>query len=65
MLFGQQVAREANILAFNDVFFLIGVLATLVVVWLGGRWIYLRVRGINPLADELAAMQRMRAQATQ
>ena len=65
VLFGQQVTREANILAFNDIFFLIGVLAVLVVLWLGGRWLWLRVHGINPLADELAAMQKMRERAAQ
>jgi len=31
-------------------------------LWLGGRWLYLRRRGINPLAKELAAMARMRAE---
>lgn len=62
-LFSQQVAREANILAFNDVFFLVGVLAMLVVVWLGSRWIYLRIHGINPIGQELMAMQQMREQA--
>ena len=58
-LLGQQVAREANILAFNDVFFLIGILATLVFVWLLARWMLLKYRGINPLANELAALQKM------
>jgi hypothetical protein len=33
----QQVAREANILAFNDVFLLVGVLAVLAAFW--GLWI--------------------------
>jgi hypothetical protein len=60
-LLSQQVTREANILAFNDVFLLIGALAALTLVWLGARWIYFRRRGINPLAAELAALQRMRA----
>jgi len=32
-LLAQQVAREANILAFNDVFLLVGVLAVLVALW--------------------------------
>ncbi|MDX3908390.1 MAG: MFS transporter [Sphingobium sp.] len=64
-LFAQQVGREANILAYNDVFFLIGVLATLVVLWLGARWLYLRAKGINPLAEELVAMQQMRERAAQ
>lgn len=61
MLLTQQATREANILAFNDVFMLIGVLAALVLVWLGGRWVYLRRRKINPLANELAALQAMMA----
>ena len=60
-LLSQQVTREANILAFNDVFLLIGVLSALCLVWLGGRWLYLRRRGINPLAEDLAALQRMLA----
>lgn len=64
-LFAQQVSREANILAYNDVFFLIGVVASLVTLWLGGRWVYLRAKGINPVAEELVAMQRMRERAAQ
>lgn len=60
-LFAQQVTREANILAFNDVFAVIGCLALAALVWLGGRWLWLRRRGINPLAKELAAMAQMRA----
>ena len=58
-LLGQQVAREANILAFNDVFLLISVLALLVLAWLLTRWAWLKYRGINPLAEELAALQKM------
>jgi hypothetical protein len=58
-LLGQQVTREANILAFNDVFLLIGVLATLVFIWLAVRWVKLKYHGINPLATELAALQKM------
>jgi hypothetical protein len=61
VLLGQQVTREANILAFNDVFLLIGVLAALAFVWLGGRWVYLRVNRISPFAEDLAALQRMMA----
>jgi MFS family permease len=60
-LLSQQVAREANVLAYNDVFLLIGVLAGLALLWLGGRWLLLRRRGINPLANELAALAKMRA----
>jgi MFS family permease len=57
MLLTQQVTREANILAFNDVFMLMGWLSALVLLWLGGRWIYLKRNRINPLAEELAALQ--------
>jgi hypothetical protein len=60
-LLGQQVTREANILAFNDVFMVIGALAAAVLIWLGGRWLLFRRRGVNPLEQELAAIERMRA----
>lgn len=63
-LLSQQVTREANILAFNDVFLLIGALATLAFVIVGGRWLHYRRKGINPLAEELAAMARLRARST-
>jgi hypothetical protein len=63
VLLGQQVTREANILAYNDVFLAIAVLAALVFLWLGTRWVRLRVRGINPLAEDLAAFARMREEA--
>jgi MFS family permease len=59
-LLAQQVTREANILAFNDVFMLISSLAALAFLYLAGRWLYLRKQGINPLAKELAALQEMR-----
>lgn len=61
-LLGQQITREANILAYNDVFMVIAGLAMFCLVWLGGRWLFLKRRGINPLAAELAAMAKMRAQ---
>lgn len=60
-LFSQQVSREAQILAFNDVFRLIAAVAFVALLWQGGRWLYFRVRGINPMADELAALQKLRA----
>jgi hypothetical protein len=60
-LLAQQVTREANILAFNDMFLLIAVLSGLAFVWLGGRWLYLRINGINPLGPELLALQRLLA----
>jgi cobalamin synthase len=61
VLLGQQVSREANILAFNDVFRVIALLAAVAFVLLFARWLYYRIRGINPLASELAALQKMRA----
>jgi hypothetical protein len=60
VLLGQQVAREANILAFNDVFLLIGSLATIAFIYLLARWAYYRWTGTNPLAEELAALAAMR-----
>src|SRR3546814_20720769 len=51
-LLSQQVTREANILAFNDVFLLIGVIATMVFLYLGALWLFYRRHGINPLAAE-------------
>jgi hypothetical protein len=43
-LLAQQVTREANILAYNDVFLLIGVLATVTLAWL----VTLYLRKIRP-----------------
>jgi len=60
-LLAQQITREANILAFNDVFLLVGVLASVALAWLGGRWVYLRINKINPFAEDLAALQRIMA----
>lgn len=60
VLLGQQVAREANILAFNDVFLLIAVLATIAFAYLAARWTYYRWTGTNPLAKDLAALAAMR-----
>jgi hypothetical protein len=60
-LLSQQVTREANILAFNDVFLLIGTLAAIAAVIVGLRWAWYRWKGINPLAAELAALQALRA----
>ncbi|HZX81905.1 MAG TPA: MFS transporter [Lysobacter sp.] len=60
-LLSQQVTREANILAYNDVFLLIAVVATIATIGLGARWLYFRRRGINPLQNELQALQQMLA----
>ena len=48
-------------LAYNDVFRLVAVLAALAFLYLVGRWLYLWWYGINPLAEELAAMARLRS----
>lgn len=58
-LLAQQVSREAQILAFNDVFRLIAAIAAIALLWQGGRWVYFRIRKVNPFAAELAAMQAM------
>ena len=59
-LLGRDVAREANILAFNDVFLVIGVLACLLFLWGVSIELRMRQRGeISPivlLAQRLAAM---------
>ena len=57
----QEVAREAAILAFNDIFFVIGSLSALAFVVMFARWLYDRWRGVNPLAKELEALQKMLA----
>lgn len=53
----QQASREAAILAYNDVFFLIGCLAVLAFAVMFARWFHNRRRGINPLEKELATLQ--------
>ncbi|MGB3320750.1 MAG: MFS transporter [Sphingopyxis granuli] len=57
----REAAREATILAFNDVFFVIGSLAGIAFLIMLARWVYDRRRGHNPLAAELEALQKMRA----
>src|SRR5690606_6005478 len=65
VLLAQQVSREANIMAFNDVFLLIGVLASMAFAYLLARWCYYKWTGTSPLANELAAMAAMRNKAAQ
>jgi hypothetical protein len=60
-----QLTREANILAYNDVFLLIAFVAAVVFLSLGLWWVTLRLRGIYLLADDLAAMQRGRMESMQ
>lgn len=60
VLLGRQVTREANILAYNDIFLLIGILACLLFAWGVSIELRMRRRGeISPivlLAQRLAAM---------
>lgn len=52
-----EIGREAAVLAFNDVFFLVGSLASLAFVVVAVPWAINRIRARNPLAKELAALQ--------
>ncbi len=61
-LLSQQVTREANVLAFNDIFMVVGVLACLALVWIGSRQLKMYISGENPMAGPLQAMAKMRAQ---
>ena len=56
----QQIGREAAVLAFNDVFFLIGTLSAVTFVALLVPWVINKIRGRNPLAKELAFIEAMR-----
>jgi len=52
----QQVTREANILAYNDVFMLVAVLAVLALLWgLGIRWSIWRRGQLSPMQEAAAA----------
>lgn len=62
-LLAQQVSREANILAWNDVFLLIAAMAVIALMLLGAWLFSVRRRGVHPLAEPLAALARMRADA--
>ncbi|GAA4010346.1 MFS transporter [Sphingomonas humi] len=59
----REAAREAAVLAFNDVFFVIGWLAVIAFVAVFIPWILNRARGRNPLGKELAALQTMLARS--
>ncbi len=55
---GQQISREANVLAYNDVFLLIGCIALATFAWLQVLAIRNRLRGHNPMAEVLATIAR-------
>jgi MFS family permease len=58
----QQVTREANVLAFNDIFLVIFVLACLTLVWIGARQLRMYITGVNPMAETMEALARRRAE---
>jgi MFS family permease len=62
VLLGRQVAREANILAYNDVFLVIGILACLVLAW--GVSIEVRMRQRGEISPIVLLAQRLAALAT-
>lgn len=62
-LLSQQVTREANILAYNDVFLLVGVLAVLTTIW--GFMISRAIRRRNEPSPVILLVQRLQAQAAQ
>lgn len=60
-----EVGREAAVLAFNDVFFLIGTLSAVTFLVVFVPWLINKIRGRNPLAKELAFMQAMQSRTRQ
>ena len=60
------IAREANILAYNDVFLLVGVLAVFVALWgYAIRWSIRRRGEQSPIILLQQAMQKAQAQQGQ
>lgn len=59
VLLGQQATREANILAYNDLFMLIGVLAILMFLW--GVWIEVSMRRRGETSPIVLLGQRLAA----
>ena len=63
-LLAQQVSREANILAYNDVFLLVGVLAVIALIWgLFTQWAMKRRGEVSPVILLQQAAQARAAQA--
>jgi len=59
VLLGRQVTREANILAYNDIFLVAGILACLLFLW--GVSIELRMRKRGEISPIVLLAQRMAA----
>jgi len=60
-----EVGREAAVLAFNDVFFLIGTLSAVTFTVVFVPWLINKIRGRNPLAKELAFLEAMLSRTRQ
>lgn len=60
-ILAQQVTREANILAFNDVFLLLGVLAVLTAIW--GIAIRISIRRRGEMSPVILLQRKMQEQA--
>lgn len=58
----REAAREAAVLAYNDVFFVLGVLSTIGLLIILARWLNDRQRGYSPLAADLGNLQKMLAE---
>lgn len=58
----REAARQAMVLAYNDVFFVIGALSATGFLIILARWLNDRRRGYSPLAADLSNLQKMLAQ---
>jgi len=58
----REAARQAAVLAYNDVFFVIGSLSALGFLIIFARWLNDHRRGYSPLAADLSNLQKMLAQ---
>ena len=61
-LLSQQVTREANVLAYNDIFLIVFWLSCLTLLWLVIQVVKIRMSGVSPMAESLAELARKRAQ---
>jgi MFS family permease len=61
-LLSQQVTREANVLAYNDIFLIVFWLSCLTLLWLVIQVVKIRMSGVSPMAAPLAELARKRAQ---
>lgn len=65
VLLGRQVAREANTLAFNDVFFLIGMLSCVALVWMVAIRLSMQRKGeVSPIIELQQQMQAQTAEVS-